>query len=167
MSKLGSAPILVAAGLMAAVGNAGLAGAATVLFADHAVTVENTLPDPNDLWVTPEDLTRINGFELKPEGACLDEICIPLIQDRDSDSVVTRQGQKWVNVTDLARKLQQAYAFDHETDTWSFGEIPVTRTAFLQSAEAPDFALEDIHGNTVRLSDYRGKKVLLITWASW
>ncbi len=42
----------------------------TVLFNDAVVSVERTLADPNDLWVLPADLTRINGFELKPEGAC-------------------------------------------------------------------------------------------------
>ncbi len=31
---------------------------------------------------------------------------------------------------------------------------------------APDFALEDREGNVVRLSDFRGKKVLIVTWAS-
>ncbi|RKD25003.1 cytochrome C biogenesis protein [Ammoniphilus oxalaticus] len=32
---------------------------------------------------------------------------------------------------------------------------------------APDFELETIDGNKVKLSDYRGKKVLLNMWASW
>ena len=31
----------------------------------------------------------------------------------------------------------------------------------------PDFALPDINGQPHRLSDYRGKKVFLATWASW
>ncbi len=36
-----------------------------------------------------------------------------------------------------------------------------------KGAEAPDFALEDMQGNSVRLSDYRGKVVFLNFWATW
>lgn len=32
---------------------------------------------------------------------------------------------------------------------------------------APDFALRDLQGRTVRLSDYRGKIVFLNLWATW
>lgn len=32
---------------------------------------------------------------------------------------------------------------------------------------APDFKLKNLSGETVKLSDYRGKKVLLNFWASW
>lgn len=40
-------------------------------------------------------------------------------------------------------------------------ELPVTGSV------APDFALVDLAGNTVRLSDYRDRPVILNFWASW
>lgn len=44
--------------------------------------------------------------------------------------------------------------------------------AWLRSRElvgrpAPDFVLQDLDGRTVRLSDFRGRAVLLNFWASW
>jgi peroxiredoxin Q/BCP len=33
--------------------------------------------------------------------------------------------------------------------------------------EAPDFTLPDLDGNLHSLSDYRGRKVVLLTWASF
>jgi peroxiredoxin len=142
------------------------ARADTVLYNDRSVTVAKTLADPNDLWLQPSDLAKINGCELKPQGICLGDTCVPLSQDKD-DLLVTRDGHTWISATELARRLGQAYAVDRETGTWSFGEIPAQRASFLKSAVAPDFELADRAGRKVRLSDYRGKKVLLVTWASW
>ena len=143
------------------------ADAATVLFEGRTVDVAQTMADPSDLWVSPADLTRINGFVLKPEGACLNEMCIPVPQGKENAMVKTRAGVTWFNVTELARKLGQEYEVDTETGTWSFGEIPAVRSTQLKSAIAPDFELKDRTGKVVHLSDLRGQKMLLKTWASW
>jgi cytochrome c-type biogenesis protein len=45
---------------------------------------------------------------------------------------------------------------------------PVTASPrFTQSTVAPDFSLESLDGKTMRLSDFRGKAVLLNFWATW
>lgn len=43
------------------------------------------------------------------------------------------------------------------------GKIPAAREGFL----APDFALQNMQGETVRLSELRGQPVLVNLWASW
>ena len=51
------------------------------------------------------------------------------------------------------------------------GSSKPVRAAAPKSAQdrkpAPDFALKDADGRTVRLSDYRGKVVMLNFWATW
>ena len=154
-----------ALGIMIAM--AGTAQPATIIARDTVFEAENTLADPQDLWVTPADFERISGFTLKPEGACLDELCIPIRQDGDNDLHVVRAGQAYINATAFADKVQQAYTADREQNVWSFGLAPATRRPFLESAIAPDFSLKDRAGNTIRLSDFRGKKALILSWASW
>ena len=129
--------------------------------------MEKTLADATDLWVSPKDLPRVNGFELKPEGACLDEICVPVRQDADSDLFVRRGGETWFNVTGLASKVGQPVAADYDNNVFSLGAVPVVRASFHRDGVAPDFSLQDLDGNTVKLSDFKGKKVMLLTWASW
>jgi len=47
------------------------------------------------------------------------------------------------------------------------GAPAADRAARLASLEAPDFSLPDLSGRLHSLSDQRGKKTLLIAWASW
>jgi len=52
-------------------------------------------------------------------------------------------------------------------DVWLLGEGADLRNDALLSLVAPDFTLPDLDGKLHSLSDFRGKRVLLITWASW
>jgi len=140
---------------------------ATALYEGKRVAVDHRLADPTELWVTPESMERITGFVLKPEGACYGDICIPIRQEEDSDLFVRRADERWINLTKLAERMNQAVVHDSERNVWSFGPIPDVQRTYLQSAKAPEFELEDRDGNMVRLSDFRGKKLLLMTWASW
>ena len=51
-------------------------GSTTVLYQGKAITLSDT-GNGNGLLIRPEDLSRVNGFELKAEGACF--------KDMDSD----------------------------------------------------------------------------------
>jgi len=46
-------------------------------------------------------------------------------------------------------------------------EVAQTTEATEPANLAPDFTAEDVDGNTVKLSDFRGKPVVLNFWASW
>ena len=130
---------------------------ATVLYGGRSTKLEKIRPDAKDLWVRSADLPRINEFTLKPQGACRADLCIPVPKD-------LKQGE-WFNLTGFARRTGEAVVSD--SDVWSFGEIPVMGQSFLSSRIAPDFAVPDRKDRVVHLSDFRGKKVLVITWASW
>ena len=136
---------------------------ATVLYDDRAVTLTDVRADParavDALWVRKSDLPRINEFELKPQGACRADVCVPIPKSMASGA--------YFNLTAFAKKVGQAVVADPGVRLWSFGEIPVVRGAYLESRMAPDVAVPDRAGRPVRLSSFRGKKVLLVTWASW
>ncbi len=134
----------------------------TVLSGGRPLAIEHAEVEGDRLWVPAASLKRVNGFVLKKEGLCAGEICIPVAEEwrREKD------GRTLVDVTAVAAKLDQAFATTEAKDVWSFASVPMLRRSFL-AGEAPDFTLPDREGVEVRLSDFRGVKVLLLTWASW
>ena len=96
---------------------------ATVLYADSSVKLDKIRPDAKDLWVRSADLPKINEFEVKPQGACRADVCIPLSKD-------LKNGE-WFNLTGFARKVGETVVT--EPGVWSLGEIPVLRGAFVSS----------------------------------
>lgn len=115
-------------------------------------------PSGTGLWLSAADARRITGWELKPEGMCRGAVCVPL------PASARRPGE--VDVAAFWAKLGAPVAGDGG-DVWSLGVAPDDRRAALESLEAPDFTLPDLDGRMHSLSDLRGKKTLLVTWASW
>ena len=56
---------------------------------------------------------------------------------------------------------------DDAAQIWVLGEGAAQRAEALASGDAPDFELPDLDGRTHRLSDFRGRRVFLVAWASW
>ena len=75
-------------------------------------------------------------------------------------------GKAWFDLVAFARLVHQPVAHDEALVMWYFGLRSDQRQG-LSSLEAPDFTLPDMNGKIHSLSNFRGKKVLLLTWASW
>ena len=120
---------------------------------------EFTVDAANGLWLAARDAARVTGWTLKPEGMCRDDQCVPL----PSTAVATGR----VDVEAFWRRLGNPVLCADDGQTWVLGAGAGDRNAALAGLIAPDFTLPDLSGRPRTLSDLRGKKVLLITWASW
>src|SRR5205085_7132711 len=100
--------------------------------------------------VAPEAVARTLGWELKPQGLCRDDTCIPI---RERDALVDRDG---VDLATLARLLDRPLAVDTAEAVAVLGTSAGTRAARLASLEAPDFTLPALDGRPHSLAAHRG-----------
>jgi hypothetical protein len=138
--------------------------AATIVYDGRAYESESATAAGDDLFISLADLAAATGWERKPQGLCLGDLCVPIPPGRE-DEFVAADGR--FNLAEFARYRAQPVVHDDTARAWLFGESAVARGTALRSIEAPDFALSDLDGRIHKLSDYRGKKVLLLSWASW
>jgi peroxiredoxin len=117
--------------------------------------------DGDRLVASPEAVSASTGWELKPEGLCRGEVCVPV---RDRDALVTGGD---IDLAQLAIALGRPYAVDVDEGVIVIGEATEEVTERLRSAEAPDATLADLDGQPVALSQFAGRKRVLVTWASW
>ena len=115
------------------------------------------------LWLKAADFERVSGWAHKPEGFCKGEVCVPVPAARKDEFV---RGESY-NLTALAEFLGQPMVADAENRACCFGEAAAERKRILTSLDAPDFTLPDLEGRMHSISQYRGKKVFLVSWASW
>ncbi len=117
--------------------------------------------DGDAVRITPDDLRDATGWALKPEGLCQGDVCIPV---RDRAALADARG---VDLAAFARALDRPLALDVAERVAALGTSATERSASLATLEAPDFSLPDLHGQLHTLSAHRGKKALLIVYASW
>jgi hypothetical protein len=119
--------------------------------------------DGDDLWLDGAAIERATGWAWKPEGLCHGDVCVPLPPAAKSELV--RDGR--LNIAAMWRRSGQPVVHDATSRHWVLGTGAEHRGAALATLQAPDFELPDLDGRMHRLSQYRGRKVFLATWASW
>ncbi len=104
------------------------------------------------LDVTPAAFAAETGWDIKPEGACKGDVCVPLPDG--------------FGVAHAAERLGMALVHDDELGVWALGPEAIGGRA-LATAEAPELALPDVNGEQFLLSSLRGEKVVLVSWAPY
>jgi hypothetical protein len=107
-----------------------------------------------DLDISEEAFEAGTGWEMKPEGACKGDVCVPLDRSDGFD------------VRSTAERLGMALVEDADEGLWAIGPESLGDRA-LVTAEAPELVLPDLDGNEFRLSTLRGQKVVIVSWAPY
>ena len=124
----------------------------TIIDAGRAVDV-NARVEGGRLLLSPEALH---------EGTlCNDTMCVPL----PAGSGLASGGP--LDLAEVAGVLDRPLAADADEGAAYLGASARERADTLASLIAPDFALPDLAGRPHTLAEHRGKKVLLVVWASW
>ncbi len=121
----------------------------------------------NGSWVNDEpylaakDVKEVLGWELKTEGLCRGDSCIPLGDNVDSNASDS------YNLSQLANLIGRPSLAEKNLGIVAIGQSHTKRSDALTKRIAPDFTLPDISGADRALSDWAGKKRLLVAFSSW
>ncbi|MCW2526957.1 MAG: hypothetical protein JWM76_1817, partial [Pseudonocardiales bacterium] len=110
--------------------------------------------------VDADTFARETGWAIKAQGACKGEHCVPLPPQ-------ARRGDGLIDIEAISQRLGMAHVVDEAHGISALGPESSITGHMLTTAEAPDLELPTFDGGTFRLSDYRGRRVLLVAWASW
>jgi hypothetical protein len=110
----------------------------TIVDVEGAASPVRAIVSGERVRIGEDALETALGWTVAEEGLCREGLCVPV----RSDALLTPEG---VDLAELAAALGRPLA----------------------ALDAPDFALPDLAGRVHRLSEHRGKKVLLVAYASW
>ncbi len=135
-------------------------GSTLTVLTERVTTVEATWDDARPV-VAVAALPDLVGWELKSEGLCRADACVPL-SDR---AMVERPGG--VDLVAAAAALGRPAVVDVDAGLVAVAEPITERHRALYDRIAPDFTLPDLDGTPRSLSDWSGRKRLLVAFASW
>ena len=133
---------------------------ATILTGDGTHEVD-AVARPATLLLDPPTLREVTGWELKPEGLCHDDVCVPTRSRPD----VRVDGR--VDLRVVAELLGRPFVLDEPNAVAAVGESAATRATQLAEGRLDDIVLHDVDARPVPWSAIGRKKKVLVTWASW
>src|SRR5262245_23892385 len=110
------------------------------LLSDPGATAIAGRADGENLWLPAGDVERATGWALKPEGFCKGDGRVPVPRGLGGEFI---DGDR-SNVAALWNHMDLPVAHDAAGETWVLAESAASRSAQLQSLEAPDFSLPDL-----------------------
>jgi hypothetical protein len=132
----------------------------TILDGTRATTVAAEISGER-IQLMPDALENALGWKLESQGLCRGEVCVPL---HGHEERINKEG---IDLAAFAERVERPIALDIEERCAALGTPSPVRASAMASLEAPDFTLPDLEGKLHSLSEHRGKKVLLIAYASW
>ena len=107
--------------------------------------------------VSPAEFSEKTGWELKPQGLCRGDLCVPF----------PSEDQTIVDLAAAAPRVGMPLLHDERHDLWALGPQVEPGGRFLRDARFPDITLPDLDGQPFSFSSLRGRKVVMVAWASW
>jgi hypothetical protein len=127
---------------------------------ESPTTVDGRVADGR-VVVDAGHLPLVLGWELKPEGLCREDVCVP-VRDR-----AALEADRGLDVAAVGAALGRRTVVDADAGVVAVALPAEGRRAALDALVAPPFALADLDGVVHDFAEWRGKKRLLVAFASW
>jgi len=111
--------------------------------------------------VAADDLSAAIGWELRREGLCREDVCVP-VGDR-----ATIEVGGGIDLVAAAAALGCPAVASIGSGVVAIGRPGLERQRALEGMEAVPFTLPDLDGTPHPLAEWAGKKKLLHVFASW
>ena len=108
-----------------------------------------------------EQLPDVFGWELKPEGLCRADVCVPV---RDPAELFAGDH---LDLEAVGAALGRPVVVDADARVAAVALDGETRRRALTELVAPSFELPDLDGNLHALEEWHDRKKLLVAFASW